>query len=77
MTPNQLPKCLRCGGSMQHGYIADRTFFGYDPEKWFEGDLVTGFCSGIEKSKSKPLRVSTCRCVQCGYLESYATKELS
>jgi len=59
---------------MQPGYIADRAAAGYDPAKWFEGDLVTGALGGVEKPKSKPLLVRTYRCVQCGYLESYADK---
>ena len=57
MMPNPLPKCPRCGGEMQQGYIADRAAGGYDPAKWFEGDLVTGFLGGIEKPESKPLLV--------------------
>ena len=72
--PNPLPKCLRCGGDMQQGYIADRTAAGYDPVKWFAGKLATGFLGGIEKPQGKPLLVSTYRCLQCGYLESYAGK---
>ncbi|MEI8372246.1 MAG: hypothetical protein WCJ35_05335 [Planctomycetota bacterium] len=75
--PNPPPKCLRCGGDMQEGYIADRVAGWYDPTKWFEGKLVTGFLGGIQKAKSKPLLVRTWRCVQCGYLESYADKPAS
>ena len=59
---------------MRPGYIADRAAAGYDPAKWFEGDLVTGVLGGIEKPRSKPVLVRTYRCVQCGYLESYADK---
>ncbi len=85
MMPNPMPTCLRCGGDMQQGYIADRAYGGYDPQKWFEGDLVTGFLGGIKTDflgriknlKSEPLLVRTYRCVQCGYLESYAAEPLS
>ncbi|MGA2255883.1 MAG: hypothetical protein ABSG53_14650 [Thermoguttaceae bacterium] len=77
MMPSPLPKCLRCGGEMQPGYIADRTVAGYDPAKWFEGDLVTGVFGGVEKARSKPLLVSTYRCIQCGYLKSYAESHAS
>jgi hypothetical protein len=69
-----VPKCLRCGGAMQQGYIVDRVSGWYDPTKWFEGELVIGKLGGIKKAKSKPFLVSTYRCVQCGYLESYAAK---
>ena len=59
---------------MQQGYIADRVAGWYDPTKWFEGELVIGTLGGVRKAKSKPLLVHTYRCVQCGYLVSYATK---
>jgi hypothetical protein len=69
-----VPKCLRCGGDMQQGYIGDRTLGGYDPTKWFEGELAIGKLGGIKKAKSAPFLVSTYRCVKCGYLESYAAE---
>lgn len=70
--PNALPQCLRCGSDMQQGYVADRAAGGYNPPKWFAGNLATGFLGGIAKAASKPLLVRTYRCVRCGYLESYA-----
>ncbi len=71
---DSLLKCLRCGGEMQQGYVPDRTLGGYDPTKWFAGELIVGTLGGVEKVKSEPLLVQTYRCVACGYLESYAVK---
>jgi hypothetical protein len=72
--PRSLPKCLRCGGEMEQGYIPDRVSGWYDPTKWFAGELVRGMLGGVKRAKSKPLVVRTYRCPQCGYLESYAEK---
>ena len=74
--PDPLPKCLRCGSDMQQGYIADRAGVWFTPEKWFAGDGEKGVLF-INELKCKPLLVSTYRCAECGYLESYATKPLS
>jgi hypothetical protein len=57
---------------MQQGYIPDRNAGWYEPTKWFEGGLQIGALGGVKRSKTKPLLVRTYRCVQCGYLESYA-----
>lgn len=71
--PDPSPRCLRCGSEMQPGYIPDRNLGWYDPTKWFGGKLSVGFLGGVDhKPKDKPLFVRTYRCVQCGYLESYA-----
>jgi len=59
---------------MQRGYIADRVQGWYEPTKWFEGEPNVGLLGDVKKSPSTPLLVSTYRCTQCGYLESYATE---
>ena len=69
-----VPKCPRCGGEMQQGYVADRNLGGYEPTKWFEGELIVGRLGDVKKAGSTPFPVSTYRCATCGYLESYAAK---
>jgi hypothetical protein len=77
MMPDPFPKCLRCGSDMQQGYIADRAGVRFTPEKWYAGEWERGVLGLIDQLKSCPLLVKTYRCVECGYLESYATEPLS
>jgi hypothetical protein len=72
MTKPAPSKCVRCDGDMQEGYLVDRNGGWYEPTKWFEGELKLGRLGGVAKSEHKPVIVTTYRCVQCGYLESYA-----
>ena len=65
MSPEKMPACLRCGESMNEGFMCD-TAGGQGC--WIPGAPWKGF----KLKKPKPLLVSTFRCPRCGYLESYA-----
>jgi len=73
------PKCPKCGGLMDEGYLIERghgnrqsvtTWVGGAPD-W--GGTVLGLKVGPLRTGERPnLAVSTFRCATCGYLESYA-----
>ena len=63
----QTDTCPKCSGDMQKGFIADTEAMGHQTRQhWGTGIKVLG--AGLDNA----LPVSTYRCTQCGYLESYA-----
>lgn len=76
MKPAQCPKC---NGTFQEGFIADNTFPAkVIPAIWVEGSPEASAWSGKGSAKvagKAKRRVQTFRCLECGYLESYATDE--
>jgi Domain of unknown function (DUF6487) len=72
----QTLKCAKCGSEMQRGFVwypfnitAEQTMMmlltGPKPPSWTPAE---------QKSKIR-YEVRTFRCIQCGYLESYAPNE--
>lgn len=59
---------------MTEGFIADKTFGGVAPSDWIEGAPVKSFWSGTKTKNKKQYLVSTFRCADCGFLESYAAE---
>ena len=67
-------KCLRCGGPMEQGFVADKAHYSVpETQTWVEGAPERTFWSGLKMKNRQVLVVMTFRCEQCGYLESYAT----
>lgn len=71
--------CPKCRGAMVRGFLADRSHGGAVRQtKWVEGvpegALLGEYLTGMRTSDRTNLRVDTYRCVECGYLESYATE---
>ena len=71
--------CPKCTGAMTRGFLADRSHDGaVRQSKWVEGvpegALLGEFLTGVRTDRRDNLRVDTYRCVECGYLESYATE---
>jgi hypothetical protein len=65
--------CLRCKGTMTHGFVADKAHYSVpDTQAWVEGAPQRSFWSGIKTKDRVVLPVTTFRCERCGYLESYA-----
>ncbi len=62
-------KCPKCGGEMEEGMIADKTSqINISTEQnWGTKKKFAGF-GGLENEHE----VMTFRCVNCGFLESYA-----
>ena len=69
-----IPNCLRCGGTMQVGFILDRTRAGNDVSTWVEGYPERSLLMGLKLRDRANLPCVTFRCVDCGCLDSYAPK---
>jgi len=66
-------KCIRCHGQLQVGYIPQSTESGLRQLNWCPGAPQRSFWTGLKVKKGTALTVITYRCVNCGYLESYAS----
>ena len=70
--------CPKCRGSMIRGFLVDRADSNVARQaKWVEGvpeGNALEFITGLRTRDRTNLRVDTYRCVECGYLESYATE---
>jgi len=65
--------CLRCGGAMERGFVADKADYSVpETQKWVEGAPERSFWWGLKLKDRSVIPVSTYRCERCGYLESYA-----
>ena len=72
--PDRHMDCPRCKSRMEEGYVVDHGHGNSLMEqKWIEGPPETSFWSGLQTKDRELFKVSTYRCEQCGYLESYAT----
>jgi len=69
-------KCMRCQSEMEAGFVADITQAGYLQQKWYRGRPEPSFWTGLKVDKEHAAAVTTLRCPQCGYLESYAGRVL-
>lgn len=70
------PNCVKCGNKMIEGFIADHKHGGeIVPSDWVEGEPVKAFWIGTKISNKQQYKVETYRCVNCGYLESYAIEK--
>jgi hypothetical protein len=73
--PDRTLECLRCGGPMEQGFVADKAHYSVpETQNWVEGAPERTFWSGIKLKGKEVLPVMTFRCENCGYLESYASK---
>lgn len=64
--------CPKCQGEMEEGFIADVTYGGVVASKWVEGPPEKSFWTGVRTKDKEQVQISTYRCTNCGYLESYA-----
>jgi len=67
-------KCPKCGQEMEEGYVPDSMWkMASEKELWIQGlpDWHSKFLNGMPKDR-KVAKVTTFRCVCCGYLEAYA-----
>jgi len=64
--------CPKCKGDMEQGYVVDYNLAAPMQSKWIPGEPDTSFWSANTIDKKKLVPVSTFRCINCGYLESYA-----
>jgi hypothetical protein len=75
----QTRPCAECGGTMQMGYIADRSGGTAAQAFWVEGEPETakilGMKAGLDVRDRARYDIVTLRCEQCGLLRSYARPE--
>ena len=59
---------------MEQGYVVDVMYGGgtSSTPKWVAGEPQRSIWTGIKLRGKEQIPVSTWRCRQCGYLESYA-----
>ena len=69
---NEPVECLRCHTRMEVGYVADVTQRLYQRQKWSPGVPQPSFWGGLKVDRKSLVPVTTLRCPNCGYLESYA-----
>jgi hypothetical protein len=58
---------------MESGWVPDNTHAGLQQENWSPGEPQPSFWTGLKvEKKDIVIPVTTFRCPNCGYLESYA-----
>lgn len=68
------PKCPKCGGGMESGFIADMSYGQCFAARWVQGPPRPAFLGGVKLRGSAQYGIESFRCSNCGFLESYATK---
>ena len=67
--------CPKCDSEMEIGFLLDNAHVNYLPAMWVK-DLPERTFFKMAKIKGKVRReVQTYRCLDCGFLESYAVNE--
>lgn len=70
--------CPKCSGKMSIGYLVEGIGMGiatlYNPDRWVEGERKT---EKLRIGYRKEFSVDSFRCSACGYLEFYASREIS
>ncbi len=78
---NKNINCSKCSGNMEKGFIADYTYGSSDStivqNRWVEGEYKTNWTGAAKLKDQKKFIMTTFRCVNCGYLESFAVEEKS
>ena len=72
---SDLNTCPKCSGEMERGFILERSLNDYAPNVWVEGPPESSFWTQTKISGKVKRLVESHRCVNCGFLESYATQE--
>ena len=76
-----LPICPYCEVDMERGFVLDFSQGGNINSTWQAGaptpQTILGLKTrSVKLDKEKMIQVATFRCPNCGYLESYARKQL-
>ena len=65
--------CPKCGGAMVEGYTLEKGHYNSpNVAEWVEGPPEKSFWVGLKLKDRDRIPISTFRCENCGYLESYA-----
>ncbi len=80
--PRAMPRCLRCDGELELGYLLDRDGSSRTRQaRWVSGVPDDSIASGLwhrsaaQHIVTDTLPVTTWRCRNCGCLESFAHLE--
>ena len=74
--PHTPPDCIRCRTRMEDGYLLEAgESNARSVTRWVEGEPEKSFWTGLRLKGRDVMPVTTYRCPQCGYLESYAEEE--
>ena len=69
------PLCPKCGQPMEEGFVVD---FGDNSvnyaSSWIKGVPTSGWWFGVKAKGKERRKIKTLRCVDCGFLESYAAE---
>ena len=66
------PACPKCDAVMEPGFVLDQTYGAMTQSAWIEGPPERSFWTGLKVKGRDRLPVTTFRCPECGFLESYA-----
>ncbi|WP_435018721.1 hypothetical protein TA3x_000706 [Tundrisphaera sp. TA3] len=66
------PKCMKCSGAMEEGYILEATNGAEGVATWIRGAPERLGWRGLNTGGKARMEVASFRCVSCGFLESYA-----
>jgi predicted nucleic-acid-binding Zn-ribbon protein len=70
--------CTKCAATMEKGFIADYTYgdssHSVVQNVWIQGEFEKNWMGAKIKNQKKFL-MTTFRCKNCGYLESFALEE--
>ena len=66
------PRCPKCDGEMQEGFIVDYAHGGVFVSSWHPEKPQDSIWRRTKVDRQKLLVIETLRCEKCGYLESYA-----
>jgi len=70
------PSCPKCEGVMAEGYLLEESYHGAPSTvKYVDGPPKVSKWIGLRVDKKQAIPVATYRCLDCGYLESYARKQ--
>jgi hypothetical protein len=70
------PDCIRCRNRMVAGYLLEAgDHNARTVTQWVEGAPEKNFWTGLKLKNRDVMAVSTYRCPNCGYLESYAQEQ--
>ena len=74
MSAGQAPStCQRCGEPLELGYVLEIGDGNTrSVSQWISGPPERGFMFGLKTRNRRSYPVTTFRCTQCGFLESYA-----
>lgn len=65
-------KCSKCNSNMEAGLVVDLNYAGVLPSMWIESQHGVSSVPGAQPDGRKKVKTITYRCLNCGYLDSYA-----